>query len=184
MTDALWLAFSERVYVEDPLRVVVQPLDPATDKLALARLSERNLGTLASIAALEERRIESTDEDNPVLQELGRLDAKLNALVDIVNRLLTPADTLPPRQRVRFNACGALLPSALLPAGELMLIRLHLDGCPSLPLELPAQVRQRLEEGMAFLSFEGLGDATASALERLVFRLHRRKVAEARQSLT
>lgn len=184
MTDALWHAFSERVCVEDPLRLSVVPMDPSTDTLSLSRLSERNLATLASIAALEERRSESADDDNPVLQELGRLDAKLNALVDIVNRLLTPTDTLPPRQRVRFNALGALLPSAVLPAGELMLVRLHLDGCPSLPLELPARVRQRLDDGLAFLSFEGLGDTTATALERLVFRHHRRKVAEARQSLT
>ncbi|HET6433839.1 PilZ domain-containing protein [Dyella sp.] len=184
MNDALWLAFSERVCVEDRVRLVVEALDPAMDRAALARLAERNLATLASIAALEERRSESTDDDNPVLQELGRLDAKLNALVDIVNRLLTPADTLPPRQRLRFNALGALLPSALLPPDDRLLVRVHLDGCPSLPLELPARVQRRLEDGLAFVGFESMSEATTTALDRLVFRLHRRKVAEARQSLT
>ena len=109
-------------------------------RLALARLAERNLSTLASIAAIEERRAESADDDNPVLQELARLDAKLNALVDIVNRLLPPADSLPPRQRLQFNALGALCcRRELLPAGEPVLLRLHFDACPSLPLELPAQ---------------------------------------------
>jgi hypothetical protein len=33
-----------------------------------------------------------------------------------------------------------------------------------------------------FVAFEFLGDATGDALERLVFRHHRRKVAESRQA--
>lgn len=183
MTDALWLAFSERVCVDDQLRLSLQPR--GGDASSLAQLGERNLSTLASIAAIEERRADSSDDDSPVLQELARLDAKLNALVDIVNRLLVPTSALPARVHVRFNAIGALVPSALLPAGdEALCMRIHLDACPSLPLELPARVQRRLDDGLAFLAFEPLGDAAADAIERLVFRHHRRKVAEARQSLT
>ncbi len=183
MTDDLWLAFSERVCVDDRLRVAVLPRDAAS--MPLARLAERNASTLASIAAIEERRADGADEDGPVRQELARLDAKLNALVDIVNRLLLPADALPARVPVRFNAIGALVPAALLPAaGDAVCLRIHLDACPSLPLELPARVRRRLDDGLAFVAFEPLGEAVGEAIERFVFRHHRRKVAEARQSLT
>lgn len=183
MTDALWLAFSERVCVDDQLRLALLPRGDGAS--SLAQLGERNLSTLASIAAIEERRADSADDDSPVLQELARLDAKLNALVDIVNRLLVPTSALPARAHVRFNAIGALVPAALLPAeGDAVCMRIHLDACPSLPLELPARVRRRLDDGLAFLAFEPLGDAAADAIERFVFRHHRRKVAEARQSLT
>lgn len=180
--DTPWQDFSERVCVDELLRVAVMPR--SADAPA-ERLGERNLSTLQSIAAIEERRADNADEDSPMLQELARLDAKLNALVDIVNRLLLPADALPSRQRVKVNAVGAVLPSALVPAqADGICLRLHLDACPSLPLELPARVQRRFDDGVTFVVFESLGDAVADALERLVFRHHRRKIAEARQSVT
>jgi hypothetical protein len=183
MTDQHWQTFSEHVSVEDRLRVAVVKPGDEPDVAAPARLVERNLATLASVAALEDRRAEG-DDDNPVMQELARLDAKLNALVDIVSRAILPVGGLPSRQPVRFNAIGILLPAVLLPPGEDVCVRLHLDACPGLPLVLPAKVERRLDDGHAFLAFQPTSDVLAEALERLVFRHHRRRVAEARQSLT
>ncbi len=145
------------------------------------RLAERNANTLAAIAALEERRAEIGEDDSPLMQEMLRMDAKLTALVDIVNHLLVPTGTLPPRQMLRFNAVGALLPAALLPPGEALLLRLHFDVCRSLPLELPARIERRFDDGRVFVVFALLSDVLGDAIERLVFRHHRRKVAEARQ---
>lgn len=186
--DTAWQAFSERVCIDAPLRVAVTAEARADDRAGLA---ERNLAALQNLAALEERRTDGggSDDDSPVLQELARLDAKLNALVDIVNRLLLPADALPPRQPVRVNAVGVVLPAALLPvatgdAAAACLVTLHFDACPSLPLVLPAQVRRRFDDGRAFVVFEPPGDALQDALERLVFRHHRRRIAESRHSLT
>ena len=107
---------------------------------------------------------------------------KLTALVDIVNQLLVPASTLPPRQLLRFNAVGALLPASLVPAGDAMLLRLRFDLCRSLSLELPARMGRRFDDGHVFVEFTSLGDVSGDAIERLVFRHHRRKVAEARQT--
>ena len=59
MTDALWLAFSERVCVDDQLRLALLPRGDGAS--SLAQLGERNLSTLASIAAIEERRADSAD---------------------------------------------------------------------------------------------------------------------------
>jgi hypothetical protein len=183
MQDDAWLAFSERVSCEDRWRfdcvAVGWPL-PAAEA---ARLAERNAHVLATIAVLEERRADSADEDNPVLQEMARLDAKLTALVDIVNRLLVPADGLPAREPIRFNGVGAVVPAACVPADDgVLLLRLRFDACPSLPLELPARVQRRFDDGRVFLVFAELSDATSDAIERFVFRHHRRKVAESRQS--
>ena len=65
--------------------------------------------------------------------------------------------------------------------GRDVLLRLRFDVCRSLPLELPAQVERRFDDGRVFVVFAPLSDVLGDAIERLVFRHHRRKVAEARQ---
>lgn len=183
MSAHAWDEFEQRLASEDSWHADSQPLAwPLPDGLA-QRLAERNTAALATVAALEERRADTTDDDSPVMQELLRLDARLTALIDMVNRIALPADALPPRQALRFNAIGAVLPAALVPAGEALLLRLRFDVCPSAPLELPARIERRFDDGRAFVAFVALGDGVAASLERLVFRHHRRKVAGARQGV-
>ncbi len=176
-----WDDFEQRVSCEESLHVDAEPLVWPPSPAQQLRMVERNANTLAAIAALEERAVETADEDNPVMQEMLRMDAKLTALVDVVNQLLVPAGSLPPRQVLRFNVVGALLPGALVPPGEALLLRPRFDVCPSLPLELAARVERRFPDGQVFVAFVLLGDVLSDAIERLVFRHHRRKVAETRQ---
>ncbi|MEW9625465.1 PilZ domain-containing protein [Rhodanobacter geophilus] len=175
--------FDQRLSSEEQLHADSEPLAWPPPPDLLQRLAERNANTLATLAALEERRTDLGDDDNPLMQEMLRMDAKLTALVEIVNLLLAPAATLPPRRALRFNAVGALLPPALVPPGDGLLLRLHFDACRSLPLELAGRVVHVLDDGRSFVEFAPQGDATGDAIERLVFRHHRRKVAEARQQL-
>jgi hypothetical protein len=183
MTASSWDEFDQRLSSEEQLHADSEPLAWPPSPELLQRLAERNANTLATLAALEERRTDLGDDDNPLMQEMLRMDAKLTALVEIVNQLLVPAATLPPRQALRFNAVGALLPPALVPPGDGLLLRLRFDACRSLPLELAARVVHVLGDGRRFVAFAVQGDATGDAIERLVFRHHRRKVAEARQQL-
>jgi len=181
MQDVAWQAFSERVSCEGQWHADCVTIDWPLPAVRANQLVERAVTVLASIAALEDRRAETVDDDNPLLQEMQRLDAKLTALVDIVNQLLVPADALPPRQLLRFNAVGALLPATLMPSGEALLLRLRFDVCRSLPLELAARVERVFDDGRVFVAFSPLSDVLGDAIERLVFRHHRRKVAVARQ---
>jgi hypothetical protein len=181
MTNSRWDEFEQRLSVEEGVHADAEPLAWPPPQERLAWLAERNASTLAAIAALEERRADSAEDDSPLMQEMLRMDAKLTALVDVVNQLLVPAASLPPRVMVRFNAIGALLPANLAPAADAMLLRLRFDLFRSLPLELAAKVERRFDDGRAFVVFMQLGDVLGDAMERLVFRHHRRKVAEARQ---
>ena len=181
MQDVAWQAFSERVSCEGQWHVDCVAIDWPLTTAGANQLVERAATVLASIAALEDRRAEAVDEASPLQQEIQRLDAKLTALIDIVNLLLVPASALPPRQPLRFNAIGAVLPAVLIPPGEALLLRLRFDVCRSLPLELAARVERTLDEGRVFVAFAPVGDALGDAIERLVFRHHRRKVADARQ---
>lgn len=181
MSNPGWDEFEQRVSVEELLHVATEPLAWPVPEAQALWLAERNGNTLAAIAALEERRVESAEDDNPLMQEMRRMDAKLTALVDIVNQLLAPASTLPAQRPVRFNARGAVIPTELVAPGDAMLLKLRFDHCRSLPLEFPAKVERQLDDGRTFVSFPTLNDALSDAIERLVFRHHRRKVAESRQ---
>jgi hypothetical protein len=181
MTSGRWDEFEQLLSVEESLHVDGEPLAWPPPQEQLSWLAERNANTLAAIAALEERRADLAEDDSPLMQEMLRMDAKLTALVDIVNQLLVPASTLPPRQSVRFNAIGAVLATDFAAGGEAMLLRLRFELCRSLPLELPAKIERRFDDGRVFVVFTPMADVLGDAIERLVFRHHRRKVAEARQ---
>jgi len=176
-----WEDFEQRVSCEESLHADCEPLAWPPSPARLQQLAERNANVLAAIAALEERRADSGEDDSPLMQEILRMDAKLNVLVEIVNSLLVPGGTLPPRQLLRFNAIGAVLPASLAPAGGGLLLRIRFDLCRSLPLELAAQVQRQFDDGRVFVVFAPPGDALGDAIERLVFRHHRRKVAGSRQ---
>ncbi len=181
MSESKWDEFEQRLSMEELLHVAVEPLAWPLPPARALSLVERNGNTLAAIAALEERRVDTAEDDNPLVQEMRRMDAKLTALVDIVNRLLAPTATLPGQRLVRFNARGAVIPTELVPDAEAMLLSLRFDHCRSLPLELSAQRERQLDDGRTFVAFTALNDALGDAIERLVFRHHRRKVADARQ---
>jgi hypothetical protein len=179
--DEKWQTFLDRMAYEGTLHVAVDALDAAPD--AIARYNERNLHVLRTLASLDERRVENTnDDDNPLMLELQRMDSKINVLLDIVDRLLMPTALLPARHPVRFNVVGVTVPESLLPTSDALLVRLHFDTCRALPLELPARLVRTLGDGHAFVCFYDLNELVEDGLERFVFCHHRRKVAEARMT--
>jgi len=181
MQDASWQAFSERVTYDDGLHVGCVALTEPLGDLQRTAMRDRNLSVLGTLAVFNERRIETADEESPAAQEMQRLDSKLNVMMAMLDQLLQRGADLPPRARVSFNAIGALLPLSLWPAGQAQaLVRLHFDGCLALPLELVAHRVQERDVNHIFVSFESMDEATCDAIERLVFRHHRRKVAERR----
>lgn len=178
MHEDSWQAFSDRVTFEDELHVDCAPLTAPLSDLQYGALRERNLNVLNTLLVFGERRAEAVDEDSAVGQEMQRLDSKLNVLMAMMDQLLRRNTELPSRRLVRFNAHGALLPRMIWPVGaERALLRLHIDGCLALPLELPARLMQERDSDHIFVAFETLDEVTRDALERLVFRHHRRKVA-------
>lgn len=181
MHDEAWLAFSERVACEDLWHADCVPIAWPMPAAALNAVIESNAVALAAITALEERRVEGSDEDHPLMQEVLRLEAKVSALVDIVNRLVVPVSSLPARHLIRFNTIGAVIPAVLVPpATDAVLLRIRFEACLSMPLEFAGNVRSQFADGQLFLAFAPVADTQKDAVERLVFRHHRRKVAEAR----
>jgi hypothetical protein len=181
MSDEAWQAFSQRVTYVDRLPLALEPC--TGDQPAAEWLEERNVHVLNTLATLEERRIDAAEDGGAVMQELARLDSKLSVLMDIVGRLLMPDGNLPPREPLKLNALGAEIPAALVPvhAGACIL-RIHFDACRALPLMLPVRALHPCDPGRQFAVFGEQGQAVKDGLEKLVFRQHRRKVAEARHA--
>ena len=175
-----WQEFSQRMAYQGQPHLGIEAFEPIPD--AIARHNERNLHVLRALASFDERRVENPDDDSPLMQELQRMDSKINVLLDIVDRLLVPASLLPARHPVRFNAVGAVVPESLLPPADHLLVRLHFDACRALPLELPARLGHSLGDGSAFVYFCEMSELVEDGLERFVFCHHRRKVAEARMT--
>ena len=90
-----------------------------------------------------------------------------------------------PAVPVRWSAKGACLPAAApLEAGQAGLFRIQAAAWLPEPLTLPARViavHTDVAAGLvAWLAFEPLPEPTRSALERHLFRQHRRAIAERR----
>src|SRR3546814_15967119 len=104
------------------------------------RLRDANLTVLNLVSAVEEHRADGSDDDTAGVGELVRLDAKVNLLLELVQRLVAGDQRPPARLAVRFNAHGLRVArTANLAAAQGVSVFIHLDACRALPLELPGQ---------------------------------------------
>lgn len=149
---------------------------------------KRCLGVLAAQSAFDDMRSEPGDENVNVVPELTRLDAKLNHLIDLVAALLSSTMPLPAALPVSFNAWGVAWQSseAIPQADATLIVRLHLDANAALPLDMPARAISPAEDRNGILwqraIFLETAESVREGLERLVFRMHRKQLAEERSA--
>lgn len=178
--------FAEGLSYQDALPVGWHPMPDALTAEELLRLNRDNETVLRVASALDDFRPEVVEETG-VGSDLGHLDFKLNVLLDLVGRLITRDQQLPASTPIRLSARGLewTAPGAP-PADSRLLVRLHLQPSYPRPLELPAKVvsvalgpagGHRIQ-----VVFEGLSEVVEDALERLIFRNHRRQIAQSRSA--
>jgi hypothetical protein len=143
----------------------------------LAELNRRAATLLAVLGSLEEPP-PPPDEPPQLALHLQRLDQKLDLLLDLVGRWLSREQPLPAAQPVRLGVRGVLW-QADLPAGPGLVSQYLRAGLPA-PLQLPAPLRP-LGDGRVLAEFQHLEQPLVEALERYLFRCHRRAVAQARR---
>jgi hypothetical protein len=98
------------------------------------------------------------------------------------NRHLAASMQVPPRHPVHFNQRGILIEQWQPTAQEgAVLVRMHFDACVGLPLELPGRAAPAPGGRGGFVAFDELAEGIREGIEHLVFRQHRRQVAEARR---
>ncbi|ATD67677.1 hypothetical protein CNR27_09725 [Luteimonas chenhongjianii] len=144
------------------------------------------IALLSGLAHIEDLRKDDGGEEHGDLPLLAqRMDAKLDLILGLIGRLARTHDL--PEQPVRWSRAGLrvdLDPTVGLAQRGRAIVRLQpADWLPD-HLELPAQVIARREGAHGtrmWLAFVDLRPDLVEALDRHLFRLHRRAVAEQRR---
>jgi hypothetical protein len=172
----------DKLAYEDLLPVRWRPLDGPVDDIAAQHYADRNLRVLQGCDALEEHGQTETDEESPHSADLMRLDFKLNLLLDLAGQLLAASQPRPTSVPIRFNAMGATWQSPEpIAVGAHGVLEIVVRDIVVQPLQLPAQTVAGAKEGSVRVRFLSLGEVVADHIEKLVFRRHRRRIADARR---
>ena len=159
---------------------------PLAEGAELARINADNLQLLIAEASIEEARAnEALKEESPaLLHELQRLEYKLNILLRLTAELTMRQQSMPPLQRIRLAAHAMELGGEVPAVGVGGLTKLYINPSVPQPLLLPGVVVGELTrdaQRIAQLQFAGISAPVADALEKLIFRHHRRLIAGTRQ---
>jgi hypothetical protein len=153
------------------------------DAAALHAEALRAEAFLQALAVVEDSRGEDPEEYGPGALALQRIEARLDLLTALVGSLLHGGDRDPPRA-LRWSAVGATVTGADGAVGSTGWLRIQpSDQLPQL-LRLPVRVlatESSAEGTRLWLRFDGLPAGLTAALERHLFRLHRREIAERRR---
>jgi hypothetical protein len=143
---------------------------------ALDSMRLRAEAFLQSVAVIEDSRTDEPEEHGAAALALHRIEARLDLLTALVARL-AQRDGGDAWQAVRWSALGAFLPAAgAVETGTRGVFRIQpCDWLPE-PLQLPATVLA-CDGTAAWLRFEPLTEGLTHALERHLFRVHRREIA-------
>ncbi|MBB3805103.1 hypothetical protein FHT03_001782 [Xanthomonas arboricola] len=141
---------------------------------------------LRSLGQVEDLRSEETSEDRGDLPLLvQRMDAKLDLMLALIGRLVRQGDSGLIQNLVHWSVRGIRLNCATPhPPGTVGSVCLQpSDWLPEL-VQLPAEVLASASDGhdqWLWLRFAPISAGLQDALERHLFRLHRRQIADARR---
>lgn len=157
----------------------------AVDGERAARAFAQAETLLRALANAEEARVEDSDERGSTDLALQRMEAKLDLLTGLIGALLRRDSPAMPARAICWSRLGIRLASDTASAtGERGLLRLQpADWLPEF-LEIPVTViaSETSDTGSRlWLRFDPLPAALESALDRHLFRAHRRQIADARR---
>ena len=143
---------------------------------------------LRSVALVEDSRGDDGEERSDNSLQLQRLEARMDLLLVLMGRLLRQSTDSLPLHALRWSSRGLRLEmpgSGGTQAGSHGVVRLQpLDWLPDhieLPVVVLAEAANASGGHYLWLRLQAPSDALEVALERHLFRLHRRQVADSRR---
>jgi len=144
---------------------------------------------LKGLAVAEDVRGDDPEERKEATPSQQRIEAKLDLVLSLLGRLARRHEDTLPVTALRWSHRGVRL-DALAPAassaGTVGIVTLQPATWLSDQIELPATVMDQVEGSQGlhhlWLQFDALNAGLAEAMDRHLFRLHRRQIAEARQA--
>jgi hypothetical protein len=196
MNDTDTEALSEGLYYEDRLPMRWQECGELPAPVEILALNRHNEQVLRHLSVIDEIRGEGAEEDghghahaNHDGHNTQRLEFKIDVLIDMVAELLGRHLVLPDSAPVHLGAdfmqWRGEAPAFLEP-GRLLRVEVYLNRKYPSPLVLFGAVESVQPEngGLSLVSLrhQGVSAGLRSGLERIIFRQHRRLIAQARQS--
>ena len=170
---------------EDVMPLRCTQLTHAPTEVQRAQCQEANEDILRIIASLDEHFLEGGDEHDVTAQGLQRIDFKLNLVLDLVGQVLAHHLTLPESVSVRFNTDAIQWEGLSAPdPGAVVKIELYISRKYPRAIILYGKVQAVQPVPGAFQTgvvLEGVSEIVRDALDKLIFRHHRRRVAHARR---
>jgi hypothetical protein len=169
---------------EDELPLLWEPLADAPQAERCRQLDEANLQALHALASLEEQRRAELDDHDPLSAEIHRLDAKLTLVIRMLGRLLQRDAVIPDPVPLSLRARGIEWVAAGQPPGSWGLVHLYPNRDLPFGLVLPARLEETAapeHPGRVRAVFSGVGQLVEDEIAKLIFRHHRRAIAETRQ---
>lgn len=174
------------VVYEDRLPLAATVLSSPWESSQRLRLEQANVDLLKTLVALEEGSSDSNGEEEKD-PDLQRVEFKVNLVLDLVARLYMDHLALPPLTPVRLS--GETLEWLETPApapGTWLQVQLYISQRFPQPLILLGSAEPSAADSAypCCMRLDGLSQPLQDALERFIFRHHRRLVAYQRRSLS
>lgn len=174
-----------RPIYEDCLPLSWETLNLKPTPAELLVIQNANEETLKVIYSLDEVLLENDDSQDMQAQQLMRLDAKVNFLMDMVGQLLSSSLTIPTPTKMSLSADGIQWIDKRAPdISDNIHVQLYLKVRYPKPVILPVVVRsvEKVEGGYKIISeFDSLSSGVEEWIEKLIFRHHRRAIALSRR---
>ena len=154
----------------------IEELPGATE---MAFVNEKNEHTLrASLLSTEP--VEG-DEHDEVLLHLKRQELKIDLLMDMMGEILAQHSDIPVEQWVRLRTAGVQWQEAAKPLSVGDKLEINLFVTPPIPRPLTFfAVIEAIDNSLVSASFQGVNQAVQDSLDKIIFRHHRRTVAQSR----
>ena len=176
--------FTEQLSFKVTLPLAFSRLNGAPASGDFIRFDERNASLLKTLASDEQTRRDPEPTLEALMQEIDRLDQKLNLMTELLVDLVRREMVVPEPQPFRLSSAGVSFNgsvSSSLKEGDWAKVSLFLLPNVPRPLEFAGRVVSSnpdfVAEGWLTISFEQVNEVVESGLDRLVFKHHRREVA-------
>ena len=161
------------------------PMDNNCPESEYVIVAEHNEHVLRCANLLGEQIREKVDEESETDSALMRLEAKVNLLLELVSKLGQRINQIPEAKQVRLASGGIewITDSAPPAIGSSIWINLHIDNRIPEAMKIPARVltlHEDLHGSGVGAKFEPLGEMVQELMEKMIFRHHRRMIAQSR----
>ncbi len=149
------------------------------------RITEHNEHVLRCANLLGEQIRDRVEDESETDLALTRLEAKVNLLLELVSKLDQRTEQIPGLAEVRLAATSIEWKCQDSPPGigDNVWVNIHLDNRIPEAMKIAARVltvREDAHGAIVCAEFEFLGGVVQDQMEKMIFRHHRRRIAQSR----